>query len=217
MSIPEAPFDGEAHARKEGQWVESYDKTTLNAFVELVRSFYAGCKHYYDEIVKIVADLVREAPADDVPYVRQNKNWVNLEDFLDSGGGGGDVVDLEIINSTGDAPVELIPAKHYFVTPYPNAGWDIYTLKLILPPTSLRETKITVSPRWGIDRFTGMIESTIELHPSSESSYLYTGDGQYDVAILPMMGTYHLVAMDGVWYIADATGPSSSGGTEQPS
>lgn len=52
MSIPEAPFDGEAHARKEGAWVLAYGRTALDSFVELCRSFFDGCRYYHDETKK---------------------------------------------------------------------------------------------------------------------------------------------------------------------
>lgn len=81
MSIPEAPFDGEAHARKEGAWVVAYGKTALNAFVELCRSFFDGCKHYHDETKKLydatvalLATYVKDANADGVLYGRKKKH-----------------------------------------------------------------------------------------------------------------------------------------------
>ena len=205
MSIPEAPFDVEAHARKEGSWVQSYSKSMLNEFVELVRSYFAGCKHYYDETVKLVAGLVAEAPADDVPYVRKNKNWVSIDSVL---GGGDSVEDLRVIQADKGA-VELLPAKHYFVTPVTVYGPHTSFLELILPPTSIRETKITVSPTWESDLDSGMVTAGIILLPptmdgGNPNDFIYTGEGQGNVAILPMKGTYHLVAVDDVWFVADA-------------
>ena len=208
MSIPEAPFDGEAHARKEGEWVVAYGKTTLNAFVELVRSFYNGCKHYYDEIAALLANMVTEAPEDDVPYVRQNKQWVDLDDFL---GGSGGPPDLEIVNHDGNGILDLIPAKHTYITPRPGyTNADRYGLKLRLPPLSLRVAIISVGDRWWTDPFTGQLGSKIELLPPNgegDASYIFTGQGQTPVAILPMRATYHMVAIDNAWHITDAVAP----------
>ena len=42
MSIPEAPFDGEAHARKEGAWVVAYGKTALGTAAEQLSPVTVG-------------------------------------------------------------------------------------------------------------------------------------------------------------------------------
>lgn len=219
MSVPEAPFDGEEHARKEGAWVVSYSKLALNSFVELVRSYYTGCKHYYDEIGKLLAGMISDTEVDDIPYVRENKSWVPLEDYLD-GGGGNEPVDLEIVNHDGSLVLDLIPAKHTYIIP--RAGYsnqDRYGLQLRLPPLSLRVAVISVGDRWWTDPLTGQLGSKIELLPpppaDGVAQYIFTGQGQTPVAILPMRGTYHMVAIDSAWHITDAAAPPED--PEQPS
>lgn len=214
LNMPEPPDDGEAHARRSGTWIQAYGKAALDAFVEQVRVYYDGCKHYYEETAKLVANLVNEAPDDDAGYVRQNKVWVDIEDFLS--GSGGAIPELEIINTESPNPLEMVPAIHTYITPKAGyiPGQDRYTVRLQLPSTALRTTIVSVGPLWTISPDTGQITSTIELYPplnDNDAKRVVTSDGNANYAILPMRGTYHLVAVDNVWHVIGSIAPSIGG------
>ena len=93
MSIPEAPFDGEAHARKEGAWVLAYGRTALDSFVELCRSFFSGCEYYYNEVKRMYDEIMGRGFVEDVPdnkqYVRTKGGWLPAT-IPSTGGGSGE-------------------------------------------------------------------------------------------------------------------------------
>lgn len=209
MSIPEAPFDGEAHARKEGAWVLAYGKTALDAFVELCRSFFDGCRHYhnetkklYDATVELLSTYVKEANADGVIYGRQNKKWVPVP----AGGGGGaprvSVVEaMEWTQLTTDADIVL------FIPPGgDDTGFNNVTVELP-NPTATCAINLLVGPTWnhGPD---GKLGVEIRLRTSTDEAAIehqihYSGGNGQEVQ-LGFKLDYMLVFHEGKWYVTDA-------------
>lgn len=205
MSIPEAPFDGEAHARKEKAWVVAYAKSALNEFVDLVRSYMSGCKKYYEDTLALVANVIEDVPEDeDMPQCRLNGEWVPAE----SSGGGERyrtiLVEEEFISLMPEDTVVLLLANPTdpgasAVLMLPNAESNM-VLTIIIPhqwrvdPKKMLVAKVTVkSPVHPIHHATGI---------SDEAQFLLRGE-------------YRGYFIDGEWYFTEAMEPA--GGPEMPS
>lgn len=211
MSIPEAPFDGEAHARKEGAWVVAYGKTALDAFVELCRSFFDGCKYYHDETKKLydatvalLATYVKDANADGVLYGRKNKAWVAVPT---GGGGGGGAPRVSVIEAmewttlTTDADVVM------FIPPGgDDTGFSHVTIELPLPTASCA-INLLVGPTWNHES-NGKLYVEIRLRISTDENaadhqIVYSGGNGPEV-VLGFKMDYMMVFHEGKWYITDA-------------
>jgi hypothetical protein len=210
MSIPEAPFDGEAHARKEGAWIQAYGKTALDAFVGLCRSFFDGCRHYHDETKKLydatvalLATYVKEASVDGKIYGRKNKGWVAIP----TGGGGGGAPRVSVIEAmewttlTTDADVVM------FIPPGgDDTGYSHVTVELP-SPTADCAINLLVGPTWTHDP-TGLLLVEIRLRISTDENsadhrIVYSGGNGSEV-VLGFKMDYMMVFHEGKWYITDA-------------
>lgn len=210
MSIPEAPFDGEAHARKEGAWVLAYGKTTLDAFVELCRSFFDGCKHYHDETKKLydatvalLANYVKEANADSVIYGRKNKAWVAIP----TGGGGGGAPRVSVIEAMEWTTLTTNTDVVLFIPPGgDDTGYSNVTVELP-SPTSSCAIHLMVGPTWNHES-NGKLMVEIRLRTSTEENaadhqIVYSGGNGQEVQLLFKMD-YLMVFHEGKWYVTDA-------------
>lgn len=204
MSIPEAPFDGEAHARKEGAWVLAYGKTALNQFVELVKSYMDGCKKYYEDTKALVANLVEDVdPEETEPQCRLNGEWVPA--------GGGSALRSRLIYV--DSPsFDLMPEDNVVVL-LANTNNPGAPVELILPnPEDNFVLTIIIPHSWRVDskmKLLGAVTVKSPAHP------VHNATGVGDAAQFILRGEYRGYFIDGEWYFTEAMEPAA--GPEMPS
>lgn len=209
MSIPEAPFDGEAHARKEGAWVAAYAKTTLNEFVDLVRSYMAGCKKYYEDTLALIATAVEDVDPDETePQCRLNGEWVPAP----AGGGGGEALNYRVINTyTGNVEYLSVNDDIVLVLPepdYPNQG----ALLMLPEPTENMSLTIILPSTWGVS---SKMTLFADIRVKSRTNTVYTGNGSGDTGRFLVRGEFRGYFIDGSWYFVDTLNPEDE--PEQPS
>ena len=204
MSIPEAPFDGEAHARKEGAWVLAYGKTALNQFVELVKSYMDGCKKYYEDTKALVANLVEDVdPEETEPQCRLNGEWVPA--------GGGSALRSRIIYV--DAPsFDLMPEDNVIVL-LANTNNPGAPVELILPnPEDNLVLTIIIPHSWRVDSKMKLMAAVTIKSPAHP---VHNATGVGDAAQFILRGEYRGNLNDGEWYFTDALEPAAA--PEMPS
>ena len=211
MSIPEAPFDGEAHARKEGAWVLAYGRTALDSFVELCRSFFDGCRYYHDETKKLydatvalLSSYVKDVDADNVLYGRKNKKWVAVPT---TGGGGGAAPRVGVIEAMEWTTLSTDADVVLFVPPDgDDTGYSNVTLELP-SPSSTCAINLIVGPTWN-HASNGKLLVEIRLRTStdensSDHQIVYSGGNGQEV-LLAFKMEYLMVFHEGKWYVTDA-------------
>lgn len=193
MSIPEAPFDGEAHARKEGAWVLAYGRTALDSFVELCRSFFSGCEYYYNEVKRMYDEIMGRGFVEDVPddklYARRRDSWEAIGN-----------IGTKVRRVVDDTPTQITDETHVLLYYQATGNGNI---RIVLPaPTANKVINFVVTFAPSIADDTVLAQS-IGISVNGGSN-IVAADGTSTMVYLRTPITYIAAVVDGSWHMPDA-------------